>query len=389
MKFANSPIRRLPEMSGIRVEGVHKAFGATAILDGVSLTLNEGEFLSLVGPSGCGKTTLLRIIAGLETADSGQVWIGGRDVTGLRPSERDVAMVFQNYALYPHLTVAQNMAVPLAMRRLSMLGRLPLLRRLAPGQAALRREIQQDVARAAELLGIGHLLDRRPAQLSGGQRQRVALGRAVVRQPAAFLMDEPLSNLDAALRGQTRTEIVRLHRQAGVSTVYVTHDQVEAMTMSDRVALMLGGRVLQIGTPRQLYDDPATLAVAQFLGSPRINTLAGVAADGGVIVEGLWLPVHPAAPAGAAVTVGLRAETLRLSPSGALPATVEMLEYLGSEVLLHTRCGPAPLIARLPVVAAAGLHTGDTVRFATDWGSALLFDAAGTAVRRIASVAHV
>jgi multiple sugar transport system ATP-binding protein len=217
----------------------------------------------------------------------------------------------------------------------------------------------------------------------------VALGRAVVRQPAAFLMDEPLSNLDAALRGQTRTEIVRLHRQAGVSTVYVTHDQVEAMTMSDRVALMLGGHVLQIGTPRELYDAPASLAVAQFLGSPRINVLAGVAAEGGVVVEGMWLPVHPAAAAGAAVTVGLRPEALRLSPSGALPAVVEMLEYLGSEVLLHTRCGPAAMVARLPVVAAAGLQAGDTVRFATDWGAALLFDVAGAAVRRAAAVAHV
>jgi multiple sugar transport system ATP-binding protein len=380
-------------MSGIRVEGVSKAFGATTILDGVSLELKQGEFLSLVGPSGCGKTTLLRIIAGLEAADAGRVWIGGRDVTGLRASERDVAMVFQNYALYPHLTVAQNMAVPLAMRRLSTLGRLPLLRRLMPRQAALRREIAADVARAAEKLGIGHLLDRRPAQLSGGQRQRVALGRAVVRQPAAFLMDEPLSNLDAALRGQTRTEIVRLHRQAGVSTVYVTHDQVEAMTMSDRVALMLGGHVLQIGTPRALYDAPASLAVAQFLGSPRINVLAGTAAEGGVVVEGMWLPVHPAAAAGAAVTVGLRPEALRLSPSGALPAVVEMLEYLGSEVLLHTRCGPAAMVARLPVSAAAGLQAGDTVRFATDWGAALLFDAtagaAGLAVGRAAAVAHV
>jgi multiple sugar transport system ATP-binding protein len=376
-------------MSGIRVEGVSKSFGATTILDGVSLELKQGEFLSLVGPSGCGKTTLLRIIAGLEAADAGRVCIGGRDVTGLRASERDVAMVFQNYALYPHLTVAQNMAVPLAMRRLSMAGRLPLLRRLMPRQAALRRQIAADVARAAELLGIGHLLDRRPAQLSGGQRQRVALGRAVVRQPAAFLMDEPLSNLDAALRAQTRTEIVRLHRQAGVSTVYVTHDQVEAMTMSDRVALMLGGHVLQIGTPRELYDAPASLAVAQFLGSPRINVLAGLAAEGGVVVEGMWLPVHPAAAAGAAVAVGLRPEALRLSPSGALPATVETLEYLGSEVLLHTRCGPSTMVARLPVIAAAGLQAGDSIRFATDWGAALLFDAAGLAVRRAAAVAHV
>jgi multiple sugar transport system ATP-binding protein len=374
--------------SGIVIDRVSKAFGPTPVLDGVSLDLRPGEFLSLVGPSGCGKSTLLRIIAGLEAPDAGRITIGGRDITSLRPADRDIAMVFQNYALYPHLTVAQNMAVPLAMRRLSALGRMPLLRHLAPGQAAIRRGIQDDVARAADLLGIAHLLDRRPAALSGGQRQRVALGRAVVRHPAAFLMDEPLSNLDAALRARTRTEIVQLHRKAGVATVYVTHDQVEAMTMSDRVALMLGGKVLQVGTPRELYDHPASLAVAQFLGSPGINVLPGIAAEGGVVVDGMWLPAHSTAAPGASVTVGMRAETLRLSPSGALPATVELMEYLGSEVLLHTRCGPATLVASLPVTAVAGLRIGDTVRFAADWGSVHLFAADGTAIRRIPAVAH-
>jgi multiple sugar transport system ATP-binding protein len=230
-----------PTADGISIEGVEKRFDTTPVLRGVSATLAPGEFLSLVGPSGCGKTTLLRILAGLEAADAGTVSMGGRDVTRLRPADRDVAMVFQNYALYPHLTAGQNMAVPLAMRRLSVLERLPLVGRLVPGQAGRRRAIAADVRAAAETLRIGHLLDRRPAQLSGGQRQRVALGRALVRRPAAFLMDEPLSNLDAELRAQTRKEIVELHRRAGVTTVYVTHDQVEAMTMSDRVALMLDG----------------------------------------------------------------------------------------------------------------------------------------------------
>ncbi len=373
-------------MDGIVIEGIGKRFGATAVLHDVSARLAAGEFLCLVGPSGCGKTTLLRILAGLETADSGRVLIGGRDVTGLRPTDRDVAMVFQNYALYPHLTVGQNLAVPLAMRRLSVLGRMPVLRVLAPGQRAIRRGIAGDVAAAARMLDIGHLLDRRPAQLSGGQRQRVALGRAVVRQPRAFLMDEPLSNLDAELRARTRKEIVELHRKAGVTTVYVTHDQVEAMTMSDRVALMLGGRILQIGPPRALYDDPATLAVAQFLGSPRVNTLPGTASDRGVEVEGLTLPLHAACPPGAPVVVGLRAEALRLASCGGLPAIVEYLEFLGSEVLLHARCGASPVVARLSVAQADGIRPGEAIRLAADWRSALLFAEDGTRLRLEAPV---
>ncbi len=363
--------------AGIAIEGVSKSFGATAVLRDVSARLAPGEFLSLVGPSGCGKTTLLRILAGLESADSGRVSIGGRDVTGLRPAERDVAMVFQNYALYPHLTVAQNLAVPLVMRRLSLAGRLPVLGRLLPGQAAVRAGISRDVRKAADTLEISHLLDRRPAQLSGGQRQRVALGRALVRRPSAFLMDEPLSNLDAELRAHTRKEIVALHRGAGVTTVYVTHDQVEAMTMSDRVALMLGGRILQIGTPRAVYENPASLAVACFLGSPRMNVLDGIATTQGVLVGGVHLPLHPAAAPGADVRVGLRAETLSLSTTGPLPAVVEHLEFLGAEVLVHARAGGGPVVARLAVQQADGLRVGDPVRFTVDWPAALMFDAAG------------
>jgi len=385
MKSAIKPTQLL-EMDGIVIEGVDKRFGATAVLHDVSARLAAGEFLCLVGPSGCGKTTLLRILAGLETADAGRVLIGGRDVTGLRPADRDVAMVFQNYALYPHLTVAQNLAVPLAMRRLSVLGRMPVLRALAPGQGAIRRGIADDVVRAAHMLGIDHLLDRRPAQLSGGQRQRVALGRAVVRQPRAFLMDEPLSNLDAELRARTRKEIVELHRKAGVTTVYVTHDQVEAMTMSDRVALMLGGRILQIGPPRALYNDPATLAVAQFLGSPRINTLPGTASERGVQVEGLTLPLRAATPPGTPVVVGLRAEALHLVFCGGLPTVVEHLEFLGSEVLLHGRCGASPVVARLSVAEADGIRTGEVIRLAADWRSALLFAGDGTRLRSQAPV---
>ena len=319
----------------------------------------------------------------------GVVRIGGRDVTRLRPADRDVAMVFQNYALYPHLTAGQNMAVPLAMRRLSALGRLPVLGRLVPGQAGRRRAILADVRAAAETLRIGHLLDRRPAQLSGGQRQRVALGRALVRQPRAFLMDEPLSNLDAELRAQTRKEIVELHRRAGVTTVYVTHDQVEAMTMSDRVALMLDGRILQLGAPRAMYEDPCDLRVAQFLGSPRINTLAAVAAPDGVALDGEVLPVQAAAAPGTPVTLGLRAELLRLAPAaapGGLPVLVEHVEFLGAELLVHarTRSGEG-LVARMAAEAAGQVRAGGAAHLAVDWGGALLFGADGArmATRRV------
>ena len=373
---------------GIRIEGISKGFGATPVLRGVSAALAPGEFLSLVGPSGCGKTTLLRILAGLETAEAGRVLIGGRDVTRLRPAERDVAMVFQNYALYPHLTAGQNMAVPLAMRRLSVLERTPLLRHLVPGNAGRRRAILADVQAAADTLRIGHLLDRRPAQLSGGQRQRVALGRALVRRPAAFLMDEPLSNLDAELRAQTRKEIVELHRQAGVTTVYVTHDQVEAMTMSDRVALMLDGRILQVGAPRVMYDDPCDLRVAAFLGSPRINTLAAVVSPGGVSVAGALLPVLAAAPLGTPVTLGLRAEMLRLAPSG-MPAAVEHVEFLGSEVLVHARlASDEAMVARLPVADAGRVRAGDRVHLAADWPGVLLFGADGARMARRPALTH-
>ncbi len=262
-------------MAGIVLDGIEKAFGETRVLKGVSLAFDAGAFVSLVGPSGCGKTTLLRIIAGLESADRGRVTIGGTDVTGRRAADRDVAMVFQNYALYPHMTVEQNMALPLVMRRLSAFERAPFLGRLVSGTAERRIAIRREVEEAAKLLSIDHLMARRPGQLSGGQRQRVALGRAIVRHPKAFLMDEPLSNLDAALRHDMRRELVDLHRRVGVTTVYVTHDQAEAMTMSDRVAVMLGGVVLQFGSPREVYEQPATIDVAKFIGSPRINILPG------------------------------------------------------------------------------------------------------------------
>ncbi len=252
--------------------GIGKGFGADDVLKTIDLSVRPGEFLSLVGMSGCGKSTLLRIIAGLERPDRGRVSIGGADVTESDPSDRNLAMVFQSYALYPHMTVRQNIATPLRMRRLPLGARMPLMGRMM-SSANVLQEIEASVMQAAETLQIAHLLDRKPGQLSGGQRQRVALARALVRSPAAFLMDEPLSNLDAKLRAHMRDELAALHRRLGATFVYVTHDQVEAMTMSDRIALMSEGRIEQLGTPDELYGQPATLTVARFIGTPSINLL--------------------------------------------------------------------------------------------------------------------
>ena len=359
-------------MAGIVVENVTKSFGDTKVLRGVSLSVAEGEFVSLVGPSGCGKTTLMRIIAGLETVTSGEVSISARQVTRLRAADRDVAMVFQNYALYPHLTVRQNMAVPLVMRRLTTAERLPFAGYILPSAKAKRADIQTDVTRAAELLAIDGLMDRKPAQLSGGQRQRVALGRAIVRKPSAFLMDEPLSNLDAALRVTTRTEIVALHRRVGASTVYVTHDQSEAMTMSDRIAVMMQGELLQVATPEEIYANPVDLRVARFIGSPAINQIsADVSASGVVEVQGQ--PVGLVSPARGPVVLTIRPEDLTLGSEG-LAGTVEHVEFLGESVLLHARLGGGELvIARVVPSDRAHLGLGRPVRLALRLDRAMLF----------------
>ena len=348
--------------------GVGKSFGATRVLGDVSLDVPPGEFVALVGPSGCGKTTLMRIVAGIEAPDAGEVRIGGRDVTRAHPGARDVAMVFQSYALYPHLTVAQNIAVPLLMRRLGFWARL------FPGGAA-RRAIAADVARTAEPLGLVPLLDRRPGQLSGGQRQRVALARAVVRRPAVFLMDEPLSNLDAALRVATRREIVEIHRRTGAATLYVTHDQTEALTMADRVAVMQGGALLQIGTPAEVYEQPVDLRVAGFIGSPRINLLpAVVGEDGAVRLEGRETGLHSAARG--PVTLGVRPESLRLG--GGWAATARHLEYLGDTALLHARLGETDVLLRVE----PGQRASPSETLSLGFDRALLFGADG---RRIAA----
>lgn len=335
-------------MAGVGVDHLVKSFGATRVLRGVSLTIAEGEFVSLVGPSGCGKTTLMRIIAGLEKADSGSVTIAGRDVTALRAADRDVAMVFQNYALYPHLTAYQNMGVPLVMRQLTTAERLPLIGGLMPGMRTKQQAMDAEIRAAAAMLSIDHLLDRKPAQLSGGQRQRVALGRAIVRHPRAFLMDEPLSNLDASLRVQTRKEIVDLHRRVGASTVYVTHDQSEAMTMSDRVAVMMDGELLQIATPEEIYLDPSDLRVAGFIGSPKINTLAAEVREDGFVRVGGHNTGLATAWRGPAL-FAVRPEDLTPGEAPGITCRVEHMEFLGDSVLLHARVKGTeePVISRM------------------------------------------
>jgi multiple sugar transport system ATP-binding protein len=324
----------------VDIHGLSKVFGATRVLSGVDLGIADGEFLTLVGPSGCGKSTLLRIIAGLEPQDAGSIAIGGAPVDHLRPHERRVAMVFQSYALYPHMSVFDNVALPLVMARLSVAERLPLLRLLSPRRRRVMREVARDVEAVAAQLQIDRLLDRRPAQLSGGQRQRVALGRAMVRRPDVFLMDEPLSNLDAKLRVHMRTELAELHARLGATFIYVTHDQVEAMTMSDRVAVMDAGEILQLGSPSEIYQNPANLRVAQFIGSPAINLMPGtVGPSGGIELGGIRLPIRVPLPAGTKVTVGLRPEALTPSATAAqgpgLRARLRRSENLGAELILH------------------------------------------------------
>ena len=368
----------------LELRGIGKSFGKTRVLEGGELAAAQGEFVALVGPSGCGKSTLLRIAAGLETPDEGSVHLADTDVTAMRAADRDVAMVFQSYALYPHLTARQNMALPLFMRRLSTAERLPLAG-LLPGVRARMAAIGAEVATAAEVLRITPLLDRKPAQMSGGQRQRVALGRALVRHPRAFLMDEPLSNLDAALRVHMRGEIVELHRRAGVVTLYVTHDQEEALGMADRIAVMLGGRILQCDAPGVVYRDPAHIDVASFIGSPRINILEAIAGGGLARVGGIALAELPGVADGVAVRLGIRPEDLRLhdhAGAGRLAAQVVRREYLGAEVHAHLRLAVdgTALVARLSPAANEALGAG-ALFVSADPAHILTFNAEGHRLR--------
>lgn len=335
------PVEGETQLPGATLSRVDKRFGALTLFDGLDLSIGDGEFVVLVGPSGCGKSTLLRLIAGLERPDSGEIRIGDRRVDRLPPGERGVAMVFQSYALYPQMTVAQNIAFPLRMA-----GRP-------------KRELDESVRRTCELLGLGALMDRRPAELSGGQRQRVAIGRAIVRQPDLFLFDEPLSNLDANLRAQMRREFAELHARLGVTTIYVTHDQAEAMALADRIVLMRDGRIEQQGTPEDLYYRPATLFAAEFFGQPPINRLPGriLRADATGTEIGVGAgermvlgPLSGPVPAREEVTVAIRPEALTARPAGGkialAPREVEFVEWFGGERHARLGGGDAALIWR-------------------------------------------
>ncbi len=338
-----------------------------AAVDSLDLEVHDGEILVLVGPSGCGKTTTLRMLAGLEQVDEGAILIDGDDVVHRAPRDRDIAMVFQNYALYPHMNVAQNMGFALRMAKVP------------------KAEIDRRVREAAAILDIEEYLERKPGQLSGGQRQRVAMGRAIVREPRVFLMDEPLSNLDAKLRVATRAEIATLQRTLGVTTLYVTHDQVEAMTMGDRVAVMKDGLLQQCDTPRVLYEQPVNAFVAGFIGSPPMNLVAGTVEAGGVRIGSVVVPTadHLPKPVGEAVIVGLRPESLALAaPGKGIPALVSIVEELGAEALVYAKlvsgsitgvASKPDVIARVEPRTAPG--NGELIHLRVKDGSTLLFDA--------------
>jgi multiple sugar transport system ATP-binding protein len=375
-------------MAAISLRKLSKHYGGSPVLDAVSLDIEDGEFLTLLGPSGCGKSTLLRIVAGLEPQNSGSVAIGGLAVDGLRPKQRDVAMVFQSYALYPHMTVAANMALPLKMRRLTPLQRLPAIGRLLAGTRAEIRRIEEDVRRTAAALEIEHLLGRKPGALSGGQRQRVAVGRAMVRRPSVFLMDEPLSNLDAKLRVTMRAEIKELHRRLGVTFVYVTHDQAEAMTLSDRVAVMLDGKLRQVGRPLEIYADPAERRVAEFIGSPKIAMVEARVGEGGRIHVGdRMLAIETGQQPGSSVVLGIRPEAFTpVAPGGQgelLAGRVRLVEHLGSDLYLHLDAeGQAePVIARLDAERAPHIAAGEQIHLAVRAERVLLFTPEGQRIR--------
>jgi multiple sugar transport system ATP-binding protein len=348
-------------MASVEIRDVRKAFGATGVIHGVNVVIEDGAFVVLVGPSGCGKSTLLRMIAGLENITAGQIKIGERVVNDLPPKARDVAMVFQNYALYPHMTVAANMGFSLKLRH------------------APQEEIDARVNRAAAILGLEPLLGRFPRQLSGGQRQRVAMGRAIVRDPQVFLFDEPLSNLDAKLRVQMRTEIKELHLRLGTTTVYVTHDQIEAMTMADTIVVMHDGLVEQIGAPLELYDRPANLFVAGFIGSPAMNFFKGrVGANGSAAFEtagGIKLPLagRPAGSDGRPAVYGIRPEHFALADDGA-PGEVIVVEPTGSEIQVVAKLAGHDIIAVFR--ERHNFKPGDKIRLKPDPKLVHLFDEA-------------
>ena len=350
-------------MGSIRLEAVEKWFGDSQVIKGVDLEISNGEFAIFVGPSGCGKSTLLRLISGLEEASRGRIMIDGKDVTAQPPSGRGLAMVFQSYALYPHMTVRENMGFGLKTA------------------GASKAEILDKVGEAARILKLESLLDRRPRDLSGGQRQRVAIGRSIVRQPTAFLFDEPLSNLDAALRVEMRLEIARLHQSLAATMIYVTHDQVEAMTLADRIVVMQAGRIEQVGSPRDLYERPDNLFVAQFIGSPKMNILPCRVSDGAFALPGHGNGQAPA-EANGAEAVGVRPEHIGLCPAKAAHCVgvVEVSEYLGADVMLFVNCGDLGLLT-VRHVGDTSLSSGDRVGLRFDESRTHFFDREGIAFR--------
>ena len=348
-------------MAAITLRDVQKAYGtgpkANRVIHGVSARMADGEFIVIVGPSGCGKSTLLRMVAGLEEITGGEIEIGGRVVNGLEPAERDIAMVFQNYALYPHMSVYDNMAYGLKIAKVP------------------KAEIDQRVNKAAKILELGALLERKPRQLSGGQRQRVAMGRAIVRQPQVFLFDEPLSNLDAKLRAATRLEIQKLHTELGITSLFVTHDQVEAMTLAQRMIVMNGGRIEQMGTPEEVYQRPATTFVASFMGSPPMNLLPGEGKGqgSGFAVGAAVLPV--AAPQSGPLLLGVRPEHATVDPTGTWLLKVDMLEMLGAERLVYGHLGGTPFTLRVDARDTVP-RPGDTLRLSVEPAQLHWFDPA-------------
>ena len=343
-------------MSTVAIREVRKSYGALPVIHGVSIDIADGEFVALVGPSGCGKSTLLRMIAGLEEISGGEIAIGGRVVNDVAPKDRDIAMVFQNYALYPHMNVRDNMGFALRQRGIP------------------RAEIAQRVAEAARILGLEQLLDRKPRALSGGQRQRVAMGRAIVRNPNVFLFDEPLSNLDAKLRVQMRSELKELHQRLGVTTVYVTHDQIEAMTLADRVVVMNGGHIEQMGGPLDLYDRPASLFVAAFIGSPPMNFFTGrlAAPDRLLLDDGAMLTLPQSIVAAAPeITLGVRPEHLHLAETG-WPMVVSVVEPTGSETQITGRVGNH--LVRVLIRGRTGARPGQTLHVAAHPADLHVFD---------------
>jgi len=344
-------------MSGVTFSEVSKRYGDVSVIEHLNLDVNDGELMVLVGPSGCGKSTALRMIAGLEDVTAGTISIGGRVVNNLAPKDRDIAMVFQSYALYPHMTVRENLEFGLRMRKVP-----------APERA-------KRVASAAEILGMSHLLERKPKDLSGGQRQRVAVGRAIVRQPAVFLFDEPLSNLDAKLRVQTRAEITKLQATLGTTSVYVTHDQVEAMTMGHRITVMRDGKIQQVGTPREVYELPANAFVAQFIGTPPMNLIPATAVGNALQMSSFTLPLPSKfrVSDGQRVLAGIRPEHLHRSDNGPITATVDVVEPIGHETIVYASAGDARLVAIFEPSMTP--RAGETITMSVDVDAMHLFDA--------------